>query len=338
MNTLLKLKLSFVLFCSLTLGLSAQDKPTIVTTTSMMYDMITVIGGEDVNAVSLVPVGGDPHLYEPTPTDAQTVVKADLIIMNGLQLEGWLTEFVENSGSMAKVVIATEGITPIASGDYEGSPDPHVWTDPTLGAQMAANITQALNELMPDRANTFGQRFSTYEAELLSLDKEIEKQIKSIPADKRVVVTNHDAFQYFGKRYGLRLAALKGISTEADVQTSDLTELSKIIKETGTKAIFVESMINPQMMEQIAKDNGVRIGGKLYSDSLGPRDSEAGSYIGMLKSNVKTIVSALTAETPDNEEKIATESNSSWLYTGLIAAILLLAGAFFMLRANKKRV
>lgn len=332
MKSIFSILLSVMVFC----GLVAQDKPTVVTTTTILYDMITIIGGDEVNAVSLVAVGGDPHTYEPTPADARTVTNADLIIMNGLQLEGWLTEFIENSGSQAKVVVASEGITPLGSDAYSNSPDPHVWGDPTLGVQLAANVTQALNELMPEKAETFGGRFVEYEIELLKLDKEIQEQVLTIPAEKRVVVTNHDAFQYFGKRYGLKLAALKGISTEADIQTSDMTDLAKVIKSTGTKAIFVESAINPQMMEQIAADNGVRVGGKLYADSLGPRDGEAGTYVGMLRSNMKTIVNALTMEEPETTQTEATEGGSSWLYTGIIALLLLLGAGFFVARANRK--
>jgi len=241
------------------------------------------IAGGMVNVECIVPIGGDPHLHEPTPRDAQMVNRADLIIKNGLTFEGWLNELIENSGTKAKTVRVTEGIQPIQSAEYENSADPHAWMDASLGLTYIKNIKDALSELDPDNADIYAFNYGVYKTQLEDLDQYIKTAIQKIPAQKRVLITSHDAFQYYGRAYGIRLEAILGTSTDAEAQTSDIIRLNKVIKASNVPALFVESTINPKLLKQLAKDNDIEIGGQLYADSIGDEESPAPTYIDMLK-------------------------------------------------------
>jgi len=277
----------WVLLLLINISLSAQDeKPLVVSTASIFADMAKMIAGDEVRIKSVVPIGGDPHTYEPTPSDAQLIAKADLIIKNGLTFEGWLSELIENSGTKADVKLITEGVEAIGSQTYANSSDPHAWMDASKGLKYIENIKDALVKL------------------------------------------SHDAFQYYGRRYGIRLESVLGTSTDAQVQTSDMKRLVQVIKATGVPALFVESTINPKLLEQLAEDNGVVIGGQLYADSIGDKDSPAPSYLDMLKHNTDTLVKALSAEkkavVAEKEESGAT----NWLLWGVLG--LLLIGGFIV--------
>ncbi|NNF20807.1 MAG: zinc ABC transporter solute-binding protein, partial [Saprospiraceae bacterium] len=300
--------LSYFITAGLTL---AAQKPKVVCSASMIWDITKNIAGDHVEHGLIVPIGGDPHLYEPTPADAQLVYEADLIFINGLTFEGWILELIANSGTKAITDTVTSGIVPISSSKYKDSFDPHAWMDVKNGQIYARNIKDALISLLPDKADEFNANFQTYTKKLKELDDYIIKRISEIPEEKRVLITSHDAFEYYGKRYGLRLEAMMGISTESEAQTSDMIRISKTIKETGIPAIFIESTINPKLIQQVAKDNSVMIGGELYADSIGDEDSHGNSYINMLKHNTDVIVDALSHEiNPDNLNK--SESGSLW--------------------------
>ena len=213
--------------------LQAQDKKLVVATASMIADMAENIAGGEVDIKMIVPIGGDPHLYEPTPKDAQLVNGADLVLMNGLTFEGWLTELVENSGTKASTVLVTKGIQPIESATYKNSADPHAWMDAELGLMYIQNIKEALVALAPEHAETFEFNYGVYKKQLIELDQYIQSKIQTIPVNQRVLITSHDAFQYYGQKYGIRLEAILGTSTDAEVQTSDVMRLNKVIKESG---------------------------------------------------------------------------------------------------------
>jgi len=326
-------KIGFFLIISLiAISAFAQEKKTVVATASMMADMATNIGGGMVNVECIVPIGGDPHLHEPTPKDAQMVNKADLIIMNGLTFEGWLNELIENSGTKANTIRITKGIEPIASAEYKNSADPHAWMDASLGLTYIKNIKDALVTLDPDNADIFEFNYGVYKKQLEDLDQYIKAEIQKIPAEKRVLITSHDAFQYYGRAYGIRLEAILGTSTDAEVQTSDIVRLNKVIKESKVPALFVESTVNPKLLKQLAADNDIQIGGQLYADSIGDEESPAPTYLDMLKHNTNTIVAALTRSPNSEQENIPADKdgNSWWLY-GIIAG-LLIGGFVLMLR------
>lgn len=316
----------------------AQDRLKVVATATMFEDMARMISGDLLEVVSIVPVGGDPHIYEPTPSDVRLVAEADLIVRNGLTFEGWLDELITNSGTKADVVTITKDIPPIASDQYHNATDPHAWMSARNGLKYIENVHDALVRLDPANADVYAFNYRLYRQQLEDLDQWIRTEIEKIPLAKRVLITSHDAFRYFGQAYGVRVEAALGTSTDAEVQTSDIVNLSNTIRETGVPAIFVESSVNPKLLQQIARDNKISIGGKLYSDSLGEKDSPAGSYIGMLRHNTETIVKALSAAVPEThtEAESLNKSSSIWLWITLVS--LLVGGfAFVAFRLGKKR-
>jgi ABC-type Zn uptake system ZnuABC Zn-binding protein ZnuA len=297
----------FTLTLLLILGVSqAQDKIKIISSASMFTDMAENIMTDDFTISTIVPIGGDPHKYNARPSDASRVSKADIVLINGLTFEGWITELIENAGSKAKIVTLTDGVTPISSIDYANSSDPHAWMDAENALIYIKNIYDVLLAFKPDSKAQLDANYEKYKAEIIALDEEIQTKINSIPEAKRVLITSHDAFQYYGSKYGVQLEAIMGISTEAEAQTSDITRVSKVIKESKVPSVFVESTINPKMLKQIAKDNKVGIGGELFADSLDDPEKPAGTYIGMLRHNTNTIVEGLT-KGPQEEIKEETK-------------------------------
>lgn len=325
-----------ILFLSSAISVQSQDKPLVVSTASIFADMAEVIGGNLIEVQSIVPIGGDPHIYEPTPANAQLVNKADLIIKNGLTFEGWLDELIENSGTKATVKLLTEGVTPISSEQYENSSDPHAWMDAKNGLIYIKNLKDALIELDPDHAEEYTFNYELYKQQLEDLDQEIVAQINSIPSSQRILITSHDAFRYYSQRYGIQVEAVLGTSTDAEVQTSDMIRLNKVIKDSKVPAVFIETTVNPKLLQQLANDNEIEIGGLLYSDSIGDKDSPAPTYLDMLRYNTKTIVEALSREL---DLTIKTEEPSTMSNYILFAVLgVLLGGGFFLLYRRLNQV
>lgn len=316
------LVLSFIL---LSFTGHTQQKKTLVASASMMADMAENIAKGLVEVKYIVPRGQDPHLYKPTPSDVVMVQKADLIIINGLTFEGWIAKLIANSGSKAPTITITQGIKPIQSEKYANSFDPHAWMDVNLSLTYIENIKNALIDLLPDHQETIINNYEEYRQQLVELDEYILEEIKKIPEKRRILITSHDAFAYYGKRYGLRLEAIMGISTESDVQSSDIIRVHKAINDNEVPAIFMESTINPKILQQIAKDNKIRIGGELYADSLGDRNSPAATYIGMLRHNTDTIVKGLSG---DFSEEYKTDENAKinpiYLYVAMVGIFILI--------------
>jgi len=286
--------------------------------------MATEIGGDRVTIDNIVPIGGDPHLYDPRPSDAKKVIDADVILVNGLTFEGWIKKLIENSGTKATVITITDGLTPIASEDYANAFDPHAWMSAANGGQYIKNIYDALVKLAPQDKAYFEENYNRYSNELKTTHEYILKSINSIPEGQRVLITSHDAFAYYGQAYGLELQAIKGISTEEETQAGDIMRVSQAIKKSGVPAIFIESTINPKMIQQIASDNDVKVGGELFADSLGPKNGEAGTYIKMLRHNTDVIVGALS-KLKNTATKIDSEqSSNSWLMYLLLGVVMLI--------------
>lgn len=310
--------------------LQAEEKPVVVTTVTILQDMAQMIAGDELVVKCLMPIGGDPHLHEPTPGDARKVAEADLVLVNGLTLEGWLNELIANAGSDAEVVTVTEGVNAIESQTYKNSSDPHAWMDVSNGLKYIENIKDSFVKLRPEGREVFEFNYGVYKQQLEDLDDYIFKAIASIPEQQRILITSHDAFQYYGRRYGIQLESILGTSTDAEAQTSDLRRVNNVIRASKVPAVFVESTINPKMLQQIADDNDIRIGGHLYADSVGDEGSGAASYYDMLKFNTDQIVSALTgtSELMHEDAKGAMKS-PSWILWGVLA--LLMIGGFFIL-------
>ncbi len=325
-HTLLRLSLSLFLF-GLSLCIYAQEKPLVVSSASIFADMASAIGGDLIESVSIVPIGGDPHIYEPTPGDVRVLVKADLILQNGLTFEGWITDLIKNSGSKAPVVTITSGITPITSEMHQNATDPHAWMEPVNGKIYAQNIKDALITLLPDKREKITTQYDQYVAQLHELDRYIRENIARIDTNKRILITSHDSFHYYGRRYGLRLESVLGTSTDADVRTSDLMRLNEVIQTYKIPVVFIESTINPKLLNQVAADNDISIGGKLYSDSLGDKDSPASTYLKMVRYNTDVIVSGLTSALKITEEK-DTAGSSSALKIIAFAVLLIAIGVF----------
>lgn len=326
-----------LLICSVTASaqIEPDSRPLVVASASIFADMTKNISGGEVRVEMVVPIGGDPHIFEPTPESVRLVAKADLILINGLTFEGWMNELITNSGTRAKTITITEGIETIESEEYENSADPHAWMTANNGITYVKNIRDALIALDPFNRKTYEFNAGVYLQQLEDLDREIFRLIETIPEQQRVLITSHDAFRYFGRYYGVRVEAALGTSTDADVQTDDVNRLTNIIRETGVPAIFVESTINPKLIRQIAEDTEVIIGGSLYADSLGEPDTEAGTYEGMLKFNVATIVGALRGETGAVEVGNAISGGEQLLLLGIILAVMGGAFGFMVVRINR---
>jgi ABC-type Mn2+/Zn2+ transport system ATPase subunit/ABC-type Zn uptake system ZnuABC Zn-binding protein ZnuA len=310
---------------SLVLCLSATtvlaQKPKVVCTTTIIYDITRNIAGELADVVSFLPIGGDPHIYEATPDDISRLARADLVLRNGLKLEGWLDKVIATSGTNATVVtVAEDGIKPFHSAQFHGAPDPHVWMSVPNGKIMARNIATALSTEMPEAYESISANLHLYLRKLDSLDTYIMTRIATIPEDHRVLVTTHDAFHYFADRYGLEVESLRGISTDAEIMAADATRVRDVIIERELPAIFIETTINPKVFLQIAKDLDIKIGGSLFADSIGDLDSDAGSYIGMLRADTDAIVAGLTGQSA-----FASSSSNTgyWFLVGVIGVFAL---------------
>ncbi|MCB0648683.1 MAG: metal ABC transporter substrate-binding protein [Saprospiraceae bacterium] len=303
----------------LTSSVAIAQKPKVIASASIFADMAQTIAGDLAEIKSVVPIGGDPHRYEPTPGDAKLVQNADLILINGLTFEGWMQELIENSGTKGKTILITKNIIPIASDLHAGATDPHAWMTASNGLIYIKNIYEALSNLLPENKEELTKNYNAYKAQLEALDAEIFSLIRSIPEGQRVLVTSHDAFNYYGSRYGLTLSAVMGISTESDAQTADMKRVINNIKEFNVPAIFIESTINPKLIQQIATDLKVKIGGELYADSVGEPGSDGDTYIKMLRHNSKTIAEALSGT---NFASTKLNKDAGYLNSGVIFGII----------------
>lgn len=276
-----------------------DGQPVVVTSLTILADFARQVGGDDFAVHSLVAEGEDPHTYEPKPSDARTLAGAAVVLRNGLGLEPWLDRLLVHAPADAPIVTATEDLTPIVedTGPFAGDPDPHLWMDPQLAARYVATIADALTAVLPERAEDIETRAKRYLADLAELGEWIAAQVQTIPASHRKLVTTHDAFRYFGDRYGLEVVGtIWSISTEREPSADELRRLVDDIRAHAVPAVFTETTINPRLMERIAADAGVAMGPALYGDSVGPPGSDADTYLGMMRANTLSIVHALGGE------------------------------------------
>ncbi|SEU06077.1 manganese/zinc/iron transport system substrate-binding protein [Lacrimispora sphenoides] len=281
---------------------SSKDKLNIVATTTMLADLVSSIGGERVTVNGLMGPGIDPHLYQASAGDVSLMQKADVVVYNGLHLEGKMGEIFENLSNQGSAVICIEkGLDEsrlLAWEDDNSIHDPHIWFDVSLWKDAAKTVAKGLTDADPNGKADYEANLDAYLKELDETDTYIRGRADELPEKYRVLVTAHDAFQYFGKAYGFEVRGLQGISTDAEAGTADVSDLANFIVERQIKAIFVESSVPPKTIEALqaavkAKGFDVSIGGELYSDSLGDAQSGADTYILTIKANVDTIVDAL---------------------------------------------
>lgn len=272
----------------------------VVATTTMLADLVRVVGGPHVAVDGLMGPGIDPHLYQASAGDVGKMRRADVVVHNGLHLEGKMGDVFAALDRQSKTVIcAADGIdrADILT-DEGGIPDPHIWFDVRLWKGAAAEVARGLEKADPDHAEDYKANAKRYEKDLEDLQRYIEDRVREVPEGQRVMVTAHDAFNYFGRAYGFEVRGLQGISTAAEAGTADVSALADFIVERGIKAVFVESSVPRKTIEALqaavkARGFDVGIGGELYSDSLGGSGSGAETYISTVKANVDTITSAL---------------------------------------------
>ena len=265
----------------------------VVTSFSILADMVKSVGGDAVTVLTLVGPDGDAHTYQPTPQDAKMLATADMIFVNGLGFEGWIQRLIQASGTKAPVITVTNGMQSRIMYSVKGVPDPHAWQNLSNGRIYIKNIAAALEEALPSQAQAIYARAISYDTRLDQMDRFIHAELETIPESKKKIITNHDAFTYFGAAYGVKFLSPVGISTEAEPSATNVAILINMIKAEGTKRIFIENMTNPKLLEQIAKDADVDIGGKLYSDALSPPDGKAATYIAMFQNNVSLLKGAM---------------------------------------------
>jgi ABC-type Zn uptake system ZnuABC Zn-binding protein ZnuA len=272
----------------------------VVATTTLIADIAANVGGGQITVTPLLPLGADPHTFEPTPQDVATVADAHLLLVNGLGLEEFLEPLLRNAAGQAVVVVVSEGIAPRKTTDthpeedeHEGV-DPHVWTTPANGAIFTDNIAAALIALDPPHADTYRANAATYQKELTTLDEWIKAQIETLPPDNRVLVTDHAVFGYYADRYGLEQigTVLPGFSAAAQPSAQELAALQQVMAQYQVKTIFVGTTVNTALAAQIAQDSGLRLA-QVYTDSLGPPGSEAETYLEYLRYNTTTFVAGL---------------------------------------------
>ena len=284
--------LCFVFFWPNLHPAAASPPIRVVVSFSILGDFVNEIGGGDVAVTSLIGPDSDVHMFEPTPEQARLLANAQLFVINGLGLEGWLTRLTQSAQYRGPVVVATRGIIPITTteaGEPTRAPDPHAWQDPRNAVVYANNIRQALAATDPAHSAAYRQRFRRYEVELEALDRQVRSELDAIPAEKRRVITDHDAFAYYGRAYGIAFRAPEGISTDSEPSARTVAELVRQIRREGMKALFVENISDPRLIDEIARETGAGLGRPLYSDALSRHEGPAPTYLRMIQYNTAAL-------------------------------------------------
>lgn len=281
----------------------AQDKLKVVASFSILADFARNVGGDRVDVSMLVGPGGDAHVYTPTPADARNVAAARLVIVNGLGFEGWLSRLVKAAGNKATIVTATKGITPRknktedhkhAHGhSHDDETDPHAWQSVPNAKIYVANIRDALIAADAPGADAYRANTDRYLKKLDELEREVRQAVDTIPAERRKLISTHDAFGYLADSYGIAFIAPQGVSTESEATARDVARIVTQIKAQKIPAVFLENVSDPRLMRRIAQESGAKLGGTLFSDSLTGEKGDAATYIEMIRHNIRTLANAL---------------------------------------------
>jgi len=301
----------------------AADKVKAVASFSILGDMISQVGGDRVEVVTLVGPDGDAHVFSPTPADAKTLAGADVFFVNGLGFEGWLQRLEKASGFKGRVVVTSDGVKPLtmeeeghhhggedhahadhAKGhdddeddeeDEEEVDDPHAWQDLANGKIYVGNIRDGLIAADPEGRATYEANAANYLERLAKEDAAVRAALATLPEARRKIITSHDAFNYFGMAYGLEIVAPEGVSTESEASAKDVAKIIRQIKADKIPAVFVENITDRRLLDQIARETGAKIGGTLYSDALSGPDGPAPTYLDMFRHNVGVLTAALSS-------------------------------------------
>jgi len=294
----------FLAGCQATGPDPGEDKLNIVCTTGMIGDAVAKVAGEHATVTALMGPGVDPHLYKASQGDLQKLSQADIIFFNGLHLEGKMGEVLEKIGRTKPVIAVSDGLDKsriLQLGNQKDTHDPHIWFDVQMWSDVVMYVGKSMEELDPPHAAEYRRRAAQYRDSLLELDKWVHNQLASVPKQQRVLITAHDAFNYFGRAYDIEVKGLQGISTVSEYGLKDVTDLVSFISDRKIKAVFVESSVPTKSLEAVVegvrkRGHEVGIGGTLYSDAMGQAGTPEGEYTGMVRANVNTIVHALIGE------------------------------------------
>jgi zinc/manganese transport system substrate-binding protein len=327
MSRMLKLAaaVSVLTFLPATLSVASAENLKVVASFSVIADFARNVGGDRVDIITLVGPNGDAHVYEPKPADAAAVGSADVVLVNGLQFEGFLQRLVEASATKAPIVELTKGGEVLrnteeedhhdqdkaAEGEegharavdesheqghhHQGESDPHAWQSVHNAELYVKNIADAFCAADAAGCDTYRANAESYGQQLEALEAEIKAAVAEIPEDKRTIITSHDAYGYFEHEYGIKFLAPEGVSTESEASASDVAALIKQIRQDKASAIFVENVTNPRLIEQIASETGLKVGGELYSDALSDENGPAATYIEMMRHNIMVMKGAILA-------------------------------------------
>ncbi|HEX3209476.1 MAG TPA: metal ABC transporter substrate-binding protein [Geminicoccaceae bacterium] len=279
---------------SVPLHAATPGKLKVVATITILGDMVRQVGGPDVAVTTLVGPDGDAHAYEPTPADAKALSAADLVVVNGLGLEGWMDRLVQASGYRGAIVVASQGVNPryIDEGGRTVT-DPHAWQDLKNGHRYVVNIESALAGVDPAHAADYQAAGKSYLTAIDAMDSHIRSEIAEVPPERRKVVSSHDGFGYFGQTYGVEFVAPQGISEDAEPSAADLKKLIDQIRSEHIKVLFFENALSPRLVEQIGRETGAVVGGTLYADALSPPDGPAPTYLDMFRHNLPLLKAAM---------------------------------------------
>lgn len=278
-------------------------KPQVVTTHTVLADLVSVVAGERAEVKCLLPVTLDPHSYEPKPADIRLLSRADLVVINGFGLEPWAEKVIANSGFHGALIKAAEGAPHLLKSDPsseteemshpQGHYDPHAWHDPENVKHYVAAIRDALSKISPENAAEFQANTASYSEKLDALNREAQAQFATIPPDQRKLVTSHDSLRYLAAAYGLSIRAVAGSRPDQEPSARQLAQLIASIRREHVRAVFFEATTNPKLAELVAREGNVRVVEQLYTDSLGAPGSLGATYLEMFRANVETIVRAL---------------------------------------------
>ncbi len=266
----------------------------VVATFSILGDMVRQVGGDRVRVTTLVGPDSDAHVYQPTPADARAVAGARLLVINGLGFEGWIDRLTEASGYQGRIVTATAGVETRRMADPDrGAIDPHAWQSLANARIYVRNIADGLAAIDPAGAEIYRGNAARYMEKIDAVEAQVREAVDSLPAERRKVVTSHDAFGYLSAAYGIEFHAPVGFSTEAEASAGDVARLIRQINKEKIPAVFVENISDRRLLDQIVRETGAQIGGTLYSDALSKEDEPAGTHLGMMLHNIRTLVAAL---------------------------------------------
>jgi zinc/manganese transport system substrate-binding protein len=272
----------------------AQSRPRVVATFSILGDLVLEIAGDRIDLAVLVGPDTDAHTYQPKPGDARTLATARALVSNGLGFEGWMDRLAQAAPFRGLAIVATTDVSTLeATGAHAHGPDPHCWQDVTRTRRYVANIAQGLAASDVENGDHYRERASAYDRRLAELDRWVRAEIAKVPADKRKVITSHTSFRYFAEAYGVQVEAAQGYTTDSEPSARDVARLIRLVREQKIKALFMENMTNPNLVDEIARDSGAVAGPRLFSDALSPPGGPAGTYEAMVRYNVTALVAGM---------------------------------------------